>query len=164
MFELNPFHLFGPSDHECKVILESAESMGYGEPKTTVSDMEYPCLLLASAKSVPSLKNNVKSIEKYLQRKPNHLQDLAFTLAQRREHLANRAFSVVGEDGNPSPFELSRTASSRVSFVFTGQGAQWPGMGKELMLASERFLNDIRSMDNVLRNLDCAPNWSIEGM
>lgn len=36
-------------------------------------------------------------------------------------------------------------------------------MGRDLMLEFPSFLANIRSMDNVLNNLEHAPSWSIEG-
>jgi acyl transferase domain-containing protein len=94
------------------------------------------------------------------------LRDLAYTLGARRQYLPYRAFAIT--DGS-APFEVSITSSKRTDsrppplFVFTGQGAQWPGMGKELMADYASFLHDIRVMDSTLRKLKLPPEWSIEG-
>ncbi|KAF4841408.1 Highly reducing polyketide synthase FUM1 [Colletotrichum siamense] len=46
-------------------------------------------------------------------------------------------------------------------FVFNGQGAQWPTMGKNLILKNAVFRRCIRDLDGVLRKL--KPAWTIEG-
>ncbi len=53
--------------------------------------------------------------------------------------------------------------SSKIAFVFTGQGAQWSGMGKSLAQESSAFLQSIREMDNTLQQLDESPEWTLEG-
>ncbi|KZL67111.1 pks-nrps protein [Colletotrichum incanum] len=49
--------------------------------------------------------------------------------------------------------------------IFTGQGAQWPGMGRELLQWNARFQATIAACDEVLRGLPEAhrPSWSIKG-
>jgi acyl transferase domain-containing protein len=49
--------------------------------------------------------------------------------------------------------------------VFTGQGAQWPRMGRELLLRSDLcFQSSIRSLDQDLREAQApaAPQWTLE--
>jgi acyl transferase domain-containing protein len=40
-----------------------------------------------------------------------------------------------------------------ISLVFTGQGAQWYGMGRELLEASPVFLGAMKAVDKVLNTL-----------
>nr|APX43990.1 polyketide synthase [Pestalotiopsis microspora] len=49
-----------------------------------------------------------------------------------------------------------------LAFVFTGQGAQWAGMGADLMDYSPKFLRSIRKLDLVPEHLHDGPDWSIE--
>ncbi|WYZ42296.1 hypothetical protein EsH8_V_001191 [Colletotrichum jinshuiense] len=48
--------------------------------------------------------------------------------------------------------------------IFTGQGAQWPGMGRELLQWNARFQATIAACDEVLKGLPEAhrPSWSIK--
>ncbi|KAG7151379.1 Hybrid PKS-NRPS synthetase like protein [Verticillium longisporum] len=48
----------------------------------------------------------------------------------------------------------------RVAFIFTGQGAQWPSMGKHFIDASPLFRAIVQQSDEVLQSLDDGPSWS----
>lgn len=68
------------------------------------------------------------------------LQDLAFTLYSRRTSLPWKSFVITDsvsalrriEKVLSKPVQAS-TIKLKVGFVFTGQGAQWYGMGRELL-------------------------------
>lgn len=47
--------------------------------------------------------------------------------------------------------------------IFSGQGAQWAGMGKEMIQGDPEFRADIETMDSILRGLKCPPSWTIIG-
>ena len=55
------------------------------------------------------------------------------------------------------------TVAPDVAMVFSGQGAQWPGMGRDLIRSNKAFLDDIRTMDRILGTLSHPPEWTIEG-
>lgn len=78
--------------------------------------------------------------------------------------MQHRAFAIVEKDGNISTFEKARAINPQLCFVFTGQGAQWPGMGREMILSSEKFRSVIQGLDEELQRLETPPDWSIEGM
>ncbi|CAI6093653.1 unnamed protein product [Clonostachys chloroleuca] len=46
--------------------------------------------------------------------------------------------------------------------VFTGQGAQWAGMGRELLAASPIFRKSIEQCERALANLHDGPSWSLQ--
>ncbi|KAL7916863.1 beta-ketoacyl synthase domain-containing protein [Trichoderma velutinum] len=50
---------------------------------------------------------------------------------------------------------------ARILGVFTGQGAQWPSMGRRLYEKSATFKHTIDRLDDSLKNLPDAPSWSL---
>jgi len=76
-----------------------------------------------------------------------------------------RSFTVAGLDEPLTFAPPIRPGNQRVLvFVFTGQGAQWAGMGKELLTDYPSFQDDIRAMDKTLAHCPDPPSWTIEGM
>lgn len=99
--------------------------------------------------------------------------DLAHSLSFRRSMHRYRSFAI-GADGNallkdlaePKPTaKWTRTieGSPRIGFVFTGQGAQWNAMGRQLLEQSAFFRQIIERCDDVLRALPDAPDWTCVG-
>ncbi|EGE05508.1 fatty acid synthase S-acetyltransferase [Trichophyton equinum CBS 127.97] len=125
-----------------------------------------PRLLTVSAKNSDQLKERVKIVTDYLNEDVSKLHDLAYTLGVRREHLSHRAFIIAQPDQliNSVDFHIGQNKSSGLAFVFTGQGAQWPGMGKDLLDSFPSARKDIQTLDKVLQDLPDGPNWSIEGI
>lgn len=97
---------------------------------------------------------------------PDRVLDMAYTLNQRREHCVYRTFCTVGDDrimGKAAAIARVPTATPDLAMVFSGQGAQWPTMGKELILTSSEVRSDIEAMDRILQSLQYPPAWKIEG-
>jgi acyl transferase domain-containing protein len=119
-----------------------------------------------SANTSDSLRRRVTDTQTYLDVHPDVTNDIVHTLAHRREHLPHRAFGIVSEGSlaKISSFQKTPRNMPAINFVFTGQGAQWAGMGVELMAAIPRFREDIAHLDEVLHALPDGPEWSIRGM
>lgn len=120
-------------------------------------------LLVFSANHPDSLQESIDKISEYAESYQNRLADISFTLGARRENLPYRAYAIA--DGN-WPLQISSVVKSSESpplnFVFTGQGAQWGGMGADLLTNFSSFHDDIKLMDKALGNLSHAPLWTIE--
>lgn len=97
---------------------------------------------------------------------PAYLRDLCYTLGCKRSKLAWRTSVVANSRATlrlaliEHPQSLRITPDPCVAFVFTGQGAQWPGMGQELM-AYKAFRDSLFSADHFLSGEGCA--WSLTG-
>ena len=93
------------------------------------------------------------------------LGDLAFTLNVRRSQLPWKAFAVVNlsslEDLNQMLSNpVKAEGGSVLGFAFTGQGAQWFGMGREL-LSVPKFMESIDLAQDCLTDL--GGKWKIVG-
>lgn len=98
------------------------------------------------------------------------LGNLAHTLNQRRSRFPWRiAFSarsvdhlasLLAQDGD-IPIHPAQVLDEtpRIAFVFNGQGAQWFGMGRELMDAYPTYLRTLEACDEVIKRLGAT--WSL---
>ncbi|KAL2065354.1 hypothetical protein VTL71DRAFT_3024 [Oculimacula yallundae] len=158
---VNSYGIGGSNTH---FVIDSAASFGLAAKARPVSNSRQALrLLLSSAHHPDSLNQATENYVEYIRKHPDRIDDLAYTLACRREHLRFRSFAVT--DGlNPIAFSGQSRCNgpSRVAFVFTGQGAQWIHMGRELMADHPSFLEDIKYADQVLQDLKQAPAWAIE--
>ncbi|KAF5228431.1 hypothetical protein FAUST_11078 [Fusarium austroamericanum] len=158
---LNSFGVGGSNAH---VILESAAM--HGASTVRHETPEGPQLLLFSANSAKSLTNMVESYKDWIQDNPDSITDLAFTLARKRDHRPHRHFAIVNngtvETVSP-PTKIKSDQAPNVVMVFTGQGAQWPQMGLELLQSNPVFLSSIRSLDQHLQEMvGLRPDFTIE--
>ncbi|KAI1391900.1 polyketide synthase [Hypoxylon trugodes] len=99
------------------------------------------------------------------------LADLAYTLAVRRSLHQHRSFVVANNNAKlleqlqvprPSaPWSPAESEKPRLGFVFTGQGAQWHAMGRQLIQESPLFRQTLERCDAVLQALPDSPSWNI---
>lgn len=156
---VNSFGIGGSNAH---TILDSATS--YGQSRENQEQTSQ--LLVVSAQSAVSLQTRIRQLTQYAHNHPAHLHDLSYTLGLRRQLLQHRAFAVAQPNVplEESAFETFQAMPpGEMTFVFTGQGAQWPRMGETLMESFESFRVDIEEMDCALQALDDPPQWSLKG-
>ncbi|KAK4156109.1 hypothetical protein C8A00DRAFT_41378 [Chaetomidium leptoderma] len=124
-------------------------------------------LLVFSANDETSLRAHVKEYIRHLANPAVKVQsaDLAYTLAQRRTRHFFRAYAVSdGAQFKESQVVYGKLASStpRVGFVFTGQGAQWPRMGRDLLEKFPLARQTIQLLDQTLQTMADPPSWRLE--
>lgn len=95
----------------------------------------------------------------------DYLVNLAHTLCSKRSSLPWKTFVVANsiqglcEELESSQLKVVRSSTSRnVGFIFTGQGAQWYAMGREL-IEYPVFSDSIYGAQAYLRTLGCS--WSL---
>lgn len=92
--------------------------------------------------------------------------DLAYTRALHRKTMSHKAYALL-QDGNIaeefSGLKSSRSVAPQIVMVFTGQGAQWAGMGRELIHRYVAFRQDLEAMEATLNTLAYPPEWSLMG-
>jgi hybrid polyketide synthase/nonribosomal peptide synthetase ACE1 len=133
-----------------------------------------------SAASNTSLVSSLQAHLDYLKTKPVNLRDFAWTLQQRRSTFSHKiAISAPDVESLIRNIELrledyknksdpnigvrSSSTPPKVLGVFTGQGAQWPAMGAELIRSSEFVRRRMQELDVALATLPAAdrPTWKI---
>ena len=145
------------------------------EPSPSNARTVEPLLILPfSASNELSLQDRITSLSA-LDTSNVPLRDLSHTLGSRRSHLPVRGYITVGGQDWKSGlrFENLHTldVNSRRSphaqlpyaFVFSGQGTQWPEMGRQLLDRYPNFEATIRDLDNSLACLPHPPDFSIHG-
>ncbi|KAL2875906.1 hypothetical protein SGCOL_008902 [Colletotrichum sp. CLE4] len=162
---VNSFGIGGANAH---VVIESAATFlgrlgrpSIPDPMSSIWNQAQ--LMTYSANTADSLRRQVINNQRYIAQHPEILNDIAYTLAARRAHLPQRAFSVMenGIELNTSTLVKAPSIPADLALVFTGQGAQWPGMALELMLSNRVFAQSIRHMDKVLSFLPDGPSWTL---
>lgn len=129
-------------------------------------ESERPYTLFVSANDATSLKGNIQALVNHLvnPRVKVNLADLAYTLTERRSRLWHRAFiSTRSSEISENDFTVGKrgTQPPKVSFIFTGQGAQWPQMGKDLLTYFPWTRSILEELDAVLQAQPNPPAWSL---
>lgn len=116
-------------------------------------------LFLLSVNSATSLQQQIDQWKKYLQQHAsaadhNAIRHTAYTLAVRRRQMPFRAFLTLQSDrelveGGVTT-KKTRLSPPNMIMVFSGQGTQWPLMGRDLIRASPCFQNDLIRMGEIL--------------
>jgi acyl transferase domain-containing protein len=166
---------FGYGGTNAHAILDDATSYLKGRgisaiPHVASHDRSGPRLFVLSAQDREGLKRvkeplaqyvDLKSASVNIKESEKFLSQLAFTLSDRRSRLQWKSYAVASsldqlaetlrDDENPALVAQS-SRQPRLGFVFTGQGAQWAGMGMELMaypvfrdcvIAADRYLQEV---------------------
>jgi acyl transferase domain-containing protein len=140
----------------------NGDTNGASATKTT------PQILCLSAKDETALTRTADRYASYLSTTPwtdtAQLRQLAHTLITRRTLFPWRSFAIVG--GGPGVDkakigeEATRSDSSKlgIAYVFTGQGAQYTGMGKQL-LVYQVFADTLRAIGVVYKSL--GAQWHV---
>jgi len=153
---------FGVSGTNAHLILEEAPRSEGEAPAKRVAPPALP--LLVSAHGEEALRDQAERLREWIVERPElDPADVAFTLARGRARLEHRA-AVVGADreelverlgalaaGEPGAGVLDgEPREGRTAFMFTGQGAQRAGMGRELAEAFPAFAAALEEVCAVL--------------
>jgi acyl transferase domain-containing protein/NADPH:quinone reductase-like Zn-dependent oxidoreductase/acyl carrier protein len=136
---------FGFSGTNAHVVLEEAQ------PAIDVADgAAFPVSVFAvSAKSATGLRRSVEQYSKYLESHPEtNLCDFCFTANTGRSHFSYRACFLASDvdqlQKQLAAFDFAANSTSvpseaRPCYLYTGQGSQYAGMGRELYESSAVF-------------------------
>lgn len=131
-------------------------------------------IYLLSGFNETSCAQQVQSLRKYVSEKSSEsndarfLDNLAFTLNERRTMFPWK-IAVVGGTFDELTTSLSQKIKAisavkkpKIGFVFTGQGAQWAGMGQELLQTYPVFNDSITAIDRHLNKIQSG--FKVQGL
>ncbi|TVY84967.1 Highly reducing polyketide synthase azaB [Lachnellula suecica] len=151
---------FGYGGANAHVILEASPETGQPLNGMNYDMIPRDRVFVVSANDSVALKSMMANLARHVLTsvEDNSLNDLAYTLSERRSRMsltaAVRASSVVELSSRLNQWSrrLSHsTRAPRLGFVFNGQGAQWHAMGRELIASYPLFACLIQKADEVLR-------------
>ena len=159
---------FGWSGTNAHVVLEAAPPVADAAPAAAGD----AALLPLSARSEAALAALARSYCEALAG-PERLENLVYTASVRRAHHEHR-LAVVGRSADGLREALTehlargshpaviagrnRKAPAPVVFVFPGQGSQWPGMGRRLLVQEQVFRQSLERCDEAIRH---EAGWSV---
>lgn len=161
--------LKGSRDHVEIVTAEERALKLTGRTSTTTM---IPRLVILSAEDESGPMRQAKALKQYLSKHAEEvsaelLNDLTYTLNTRRTSLTWKSYAILSSASAPSDLDQIISKPMRQSgsalnlgLVFTGQGAQWDGMGRELLI-SPIFRESILRSQDFLHRLGCE--WNILG-
>ena len=171
---VNSFGFGGTNAH---AILESYDPETIQVPTNLASEA---CLVgpwTFSAKTDDSLLALIQAFATYIRSNPTvSLDDLAWILQTKRTHHSHKAFfsgatrqrllafmdkHVEAAEAGVQAHPINVNEIPGVLGVFTGQGAQWASMGKQLILGCRLFRESIENCERSLACLPDAPTWSL---
>ena len=132
---------------------------------TSGEDEKHTRLFVLSALDNAAGKRQIANLSTYLQERveksdAEFMDNLAFTLNERRTKYtwkaavsASSAAELLERLGSGSVLSKGLKKQPVIGFVFTGQGAQWCGMGKELLAAYPVFRSTIERIGAYLTSI-----------
>ena len=157
---------FGIGGTNAHVVMEDAPARQAADARD-----ERPLhLLTLSAKSAEALREQAARYADFLGREASEsFADICFTANTGRAHFGHR-IAVVAESRADARKKLERLASGespagllqgntenarspKVAFLFTGQGSQYVGMGRQLYETEPAFRKALRECDAILRGI-----------
>ncbi len=155
---------FGASGTNAHLILEEAPASATAGLDAPAAVLSGPLPFVLSAKDEGALVSQAQRLAVHLRESPElELADLAFSLATSRSCFEQRAVVLAAQReqllagleglaaGSPPAWvACSRARPGKIAFLFSGQGSQRLGMGKELHAANPAFGE---ALDQVLAGL-----------
>jgi acyl transferase domain-containing protein/NADPH:quinone reductase-like Zn-dependent oxidoreductase len=131
-----------------------------------------PYLLCLSSHSPDAGNLAKKALVNYLDQSPDtRVLDVIYSHNFKHTVHQHRSFAIGTDTPTLSEHIMSRQpitnwttaqgVAPRLGFVFTGQGAQWWAMGRQLLDMSPLFRQSLERCDSILASLPDAPTWSI---
>lgn len=171
---VNSFGFGGANAH---AIIESYDAP---EQITSETDLAVSTPFVFSAASERSLVSLLNSYLSFMKDNPDFdARTLSWSLSKRTAFNFRAAFSALSVENLASTIEdrlaeskekkepiatrANAKTSRKILGVFTGQGAQWATMGRDLVTSSFAAESVIDKLEQSLAELPDAPEWSLKG-
>lgn len=152
------------------ITITDRDKQGKSPPTdSTCERARTPQLLVLTAKSEQSLIKRTEDLANWVSErscKDDDLCPLAYTLSTRRSHMPWRCSVIASNSQDLESLlvekKIQKTRSStniRLTYLFTGQGAQWFAMGRELISAQPKFRKSLTKSDQILQGLGAT--WDL---
>jgi acyl transferase domain-containing protein len=153
---------FGAAGGNSAILLEDAPLKP--ESLDASADPRSVHLVAVSAKSGVSVQGNLRSLLEFLEKNPGvDLGQLSYTTTARRMHHQHRVM-LAGSSANEICSQIETAlfnnagatrpkTGPKIVFTFTGQGAQYSGMGKQLLEHVGLFRKEMHRLDQIGRSL-----------
>ncbi|KAE8442927.1 hypothetical protein EG329_002531 [Mollisiaceae sp. DMI_Dod_QoI] len=146
---------FGAAGGNTALLIEEAPEKAV----TDIVDTRTEHVINVAAKTLTSIKNNIKNLIEYLEKEPaTNLSDLSYTTTARRmqqpmkvsvtassvSELKDRLAAALASES----FKQS-AKTSNIIFTFTGQGSLYLPLAKDLYVSSKQFQSDINRFNQI---------------
>ncbi|KAG5796065.1 hypothetical protein H9Q69_004899 [Fusarium xylarioides] len=127
-----------------------------------------PKLFVFSASTEKALQSTFENTKQWANThllSPQTLHSLSYTLGARRSALSFRRAIVAStsvellEELDQTVHPKRATSLAPLTFIFSGQGAQWHAMGRELIMSSRCFRQSMMAMEDTIRG--AGGSWSL---
>ncbi|GKT50532.1 prosolanapyrone synthase [Colletotrichum spaethianum] len=136
------------------------------DPYSTITQKKF--LLPVTAHDEYSMSKSLVNMNQVLNSQIHDIHELLYTMVARRTRFSHRAMIPV-EISREKEVAIGEAVTGRatdrapiVAFVFTGQGAQWPEMGRQLMDSYPSVRKTFKKLNLALSNLEQRPQWTLE--
>lgn len=135
----------------------------------SLESFDHPKLLVWTSHDQVGTDRTAKQIIEYIQANPdaNTVSDLAFTFSEHRSRMPWKTYTVASTAtelstslGKHIPKPVRSSQVPNLCFIFTGQGAQWFAMGREL-LAYPLFKKSLEAASDAFKTL--GSSWYLLG-